>query len=293
MLTPQEVSARSFTKTMMGGYNMTMVDEFLDELTEDYTSLYKENTALKAKMKVLAEAVKENQAKVEEYRATEDSMRAALLAAQRMADSIVKEAEEKRDGILQEAEDAAREKLVGFRKDAEQCDKRLQLGQEELQRFIAESRALCEKQLKFLDEFPTMPLEKAEDGEDEAGVVEEIEEKILSASAAGEDPDAPRAESAPEQPEPPAGPGVVDEVFRVLVAGPQGAESQGPGRQDAPQQAASPARPAAPAAAPTPSAEKLLDTLAAAEQETEDLSATRRVNINELKFGPNYRGGAD
>ena len=41
-----------------------------------------------------------------------------------------------------------------------------------------------------------------------------------------------------------------------------------------------------------PTAEKLLDTLAAAETE-EDLSATRRVNINDLKFGPNYRGGTD
>lgn len=38
MLTPQEVSARSFTKAVMGGYNMTMVDEFLDELTDDYTA---------------------------------------------------------------------------------------------------------------------------------------------------------------------------------------------------------------------------------------------------------------
>ena len=89
---------------MMGGYNMTMVDEFLDELTDDYTSLYKENATLKAKMKVLVE-------KVEEYRATEDSMRATLLTAQRMADSIVKDAEEKRDSILQQAEAAAREKL--------------------------------------------------------------------------------------------------------------------------------------------------------------------------------------
>lgn len=53
MLTPQEVSARSFTKTMMGGYNMTMVDEFLDELTEDYTSLYKENASLKDRKSVV------------------------------------------------------------------------------------------------------------------------------------------------------------------------------------------------------------------------------------------------
>ena len=69
MLTPQEVSTHSFAKASFGGYNMAMVDEFLDELTDDYTALYKENAALKAKLKVLVE-------KVEEYRATEDSMRA-------------------------------------------------------------------------------------------------------------------------------------------------------------------------------------------------------------------------
>ena len=242
MLTPQEVSARSFTKTMMGGYNMTMVDEFLDELTDDYTSLYKENASLKAKMKVLVE-------KVEEYRATEDSMRATLLTAQRMADSIVKEAEEKRDGILKQAEAAAREKLDGYRKEAEQCSKRLQQGQEEIQRFVEESRALCEKELRFLEEFPTLPLEESEPV---SAAVEEIEEKILSAGEA-----APAA-AVPEPPEVPETP-----------------------------------QPSPEAAAPT--AEKLLDTLAAAEEEprAEDLSATRRVNISELKFGPNYRSEAE
>ena len=78
MLTPQEVSTHVFSKARMGGYNMAMVDEFLDTLTEDYTTLYKENAALKAKLKVLVD-------KVEEYRATEDSMRATLLTAQKMA----------------------------------------------------------------------------------------------------------------------------------------------------------------------------------------------------------------
>ena len=95
MLTPQEVSTHAFSKAVMGGYNMAMVDEFLDELTDDYTTLYKENAALKAKMKVLVE-------KVEDYRATEDSMRATLLTAQKMADSIVHEAEAKRDELLEQ-----------------------------------------------------------------------------------------------------------------------------------------------------------------------------------------------
>ena len=68
MMTPQEVSQHAFAKASFGGYNMAMVDEFLDVLTEDYSALYKENAVLKSKMKVLVE-------KVEEYRSTEDAMR--------------------------------------------------------------------------------------------------------------------------------------------------------------------------------------------------------------------------
>ena len=114
-------------------------------------------------------------------------MRATLLTAQRMADSIIKEAEEKRDGILQQAEAAAREKLDGYRREAEQCAKRLQQGQDEIQRFVAESRALCEKELRFLEEFPAMLLEESEPV---SAAAEEIGEKILSA---GEPAPAPAA----------------------------------------------------------------------------------------------------
>ena len=120
MLTPQEVSSRAFPKAALGGYNMGAVDEFLDELTDDYTALYKENAALKAKMKVLVE-------KVEEYRATEDSMRATLLTAQRMADKIVQEAETKRDEMLAHAEEAAREKLQEYREQVYTAEERMKM----------------------------------------------------------------------------------------------------------------------------------------------------------------------
>ena len=138
MLTPQEVSTHAFSKAVMGGYNMAMVDEFLDELTDDYTALYKENAALKAKLKVLVE-------KVEDYRATEDSMRATLLTAQKMADSIVHEAEAKRDEILAQAETSAREKIGQLRQEVEAAEERLHQGQRDLAQFIAASREICEK----------------------------------------------------------------------------------------------------------------------------------------------------
>ena len=126
MLTPQEVSSHAFTKAVMGGYNMAMVDEFLDELTDDYTALYKENATLKAKMKVLVE-------KVEDYRATEDSMRATLLTAQKMADSIVREAEAKRDQILAQAESDAKDRVAQMQQELTAAEERLRQGQQELE----------------------------------------------------------------------------------------------------------------------------------------------------------------
>ena len=80
MFTPQQIEQISFAKATFGGYDMQAVDEFLEPLTEDYITLYKENAVLKSKMKVLVE-------KLEEYRAQEQSMRKAIVSAQRTADA--------------------------------------------------------------------------------------------------------------------------------------------------------------------------------------------------------------
>ena len=205
MLTPQEVSTHAFTKAVMGGYNMAMVDEFLDEVTDDYTALYKENAALKAKMKVLVE-------KVEEYRATEDSMRATLLTAQRMADSIVKEAEAKRDEMLAQAKSGAEDKLINYRRELAEAEERLRQGQVELARFIATSREVCNQQLRFLDQLPQLNVRVAAPVVEEEPVVEEIEEQVMAAFAAQQTLDtaeeedeevSPQEQSAPAEEEDP------------------------------------------------------------------------------------------
>lgn len=152
MLTPQEVSSHAFPKAVMGGYNMSSVDEFLDELTEDYSALYKENTALKAKLKVLVE-------KVEDYRATEDSMRATLLTAQKMADSIVREAETKRDMILARADLDVQDRINELKAVMEANEKRMQIGQQELAGFITAVRDVCQRELAALELLPELPVD--------------------------------------------------------------------------------------------------------------------------------------
>ena len=100
MFTPQEIDQIAFGRVAFGGYDMQAVDEFLEPLTEDYVTLYKENALLKSKMRTLV-------SKLEEYRKSEASMRDAMVNAQKTCDRMVREAEEKCAQILNDANAAA------------------------------------------------------------------------------------------------------------------------------------------------------------------------------------------
>lgn len=102
MFTPQQIDQISFNRVAFGGYDMQAVDEFLEPLTEDYVTLYKENALLKSKMKVLV-------SKLEEYRTNEASMKDAIVNAQKTCDMMVKDAEAKCTQMLNDANAAAAE----------------------------------------------------------------------------------------------------------------------------------------------------------------------------------------
>lgn len=150
MLTPQEVSDRGFTKVSFGGgYNMIQVDEFLDVLTKDYSTLYSENTALKRKMKVM-------QDKIDEYRTTEETMRKALSAAQQMADNIVKDGKTQKDRMLEEAH----YEIGSLRKTTEDERKleegRLQAVKQMTTQYVEQVKELHRKELEYLDSLHTL-----------------------------------------------------------------------------------------------------------------------------------------
>ena len=102
MFTPQQIEQISFGKATFGGYNMDDVDAFLEPLTEDYITLYKENALLKSKMRVLV-------GKLEEYRKNEASMKESIAEAQAACDKMVAEAESRCVQMLDDANAAAEE----------------------------------------------------------------------------------------------------------------------------------------------------------------------------------------
>ena len=170
MLTPQEVSERAFTKSF-NGYNMTMVDEFLDILTADYTTLYKENATLKAKMKVLVE-------KVEEYRSTEDAMRKALMTAQKMADDLVAEAESKRNQLMQNAEVDAKARMAELQQSIRDEQMRLAAAQQSTADYVAKLKELHQHEMDFLNGLSHLTAAAPAPADPVEDTVRDIEENV-------------------------------------------------------------------------------------------------------------------
>ena len=160
-------------------------------------------------------------------------MRATLLTAQRMADSIVREAEGKRDEILAQAESGAQEKVAHYQQELAASEERLKQGRLELAKFIAAAREVCSQELQLLDRLPDLPVATEQPAPAEAPV-EEIEEKVMAAFAAQPAEEAPAIPPADDYPE-----------------GDPFAQTEDP------------------------------------------LEATRRIDLDDLKFGRNYSGGGN
>lgn len=91
MINPQELRNTEFSKGFKG-YTCSEVDKYVDYVVEQYTELYRENAELEKKVRVLT-------AKLEEAKNDQDSISATIVNAQKMADEIIRDANEKANAI--------------------------------------------------------------------------------------------------------------------------------------------------------------------------------------------------
>jgi len=95
MLPPHELKNKEFTKVMRG-YNSVEVDEHIEFIIEKYTELYRMNDEYERKLQA-------TEARIDQFRADEDSIRSALINAQKAHAKIISEANERADVILRSA----------------------------------------------------------------------------------------------------------------------------------------------------------------------------------------------
>lgn len=145
MLTPIEIEKKTFRKTLRG-YNADEVDSFMTELKDSYGRIYKEYMAAKDKITILTEAVRQ-------YKSMEETLQNTLLVAQRAADDVKKNANDKASIIIREAEAQANEII----NNASQDVTKVKYEYEELKRnvdvFRARIVALLTSQLDLIQDF--------------------------------------------------------------------------------------------------------------------------------------------
>ena len=104
MITPLDIENKKFSKQMMNGYSVEEVDDFLDDLTADYTKNYKEATELRTKVEELTQSL-------EHYKSIEATLQNTLVMAQKTADDIKNVAKQQADQIVNEAKGTAQRQV--------------------------------------------------------------------------------------------------------------------------------------------------------------------------------------
>lgn len=154
MITPSQIREKKISTVESGGYDRDEVNELLLEIIESYEAVFDENKELYRKMEILAN-------RIEEYRADEDSIKTALITAQKMATQVTREAKEKAEQSLADSAASAHQTVV----DA----------QEKAEKIIGEARAyvagLTKEKAQAADEIISEAQKKANEAIDGAKVV--------------------------------------------------------------------------------------------------------------------------
>lgn len=141
-LTPIDISNKRFRRALRG-YRPSEVDEFLAEVVADYEAVVLENAQLREQ---LAQARQE----LERYRAIEETMKEALVLAQRTADELRASAHREAETIRAQAELQVRQQIEQYQKAIED----LRLAR---QRFAIELRTTLRGMLEFVDQYLSPP----------------------------------------------------------------------------------------------------------------------------------------
>ena len=143
MITPLDIENKKFSKQMMNGYSVEEVDDFLDDLTVDYSKNYKEITELKAKVDELNKSL-------EHYKTIEETLQNTLIMAQTTAEDVKNVAKQQADQIVNEAKGSAKKQVEELENEIVLKQKELDDVKKQFDIYKAKMESLLISQLELL-----------------------------------------------------------------------------------------------------------------------------------------------
>ena len=143
-LTAMDINNKEF-KRGLRGYSVEEVDEFLEQVVENYEELYKENSRLKESLSRVNE-------KLEHYEKLEATIQNTLLLAQNAADQAKESSEKQAELIIGNANETAQRILDKAHGDVISINDEYEKVKEEFIKFRAKFRGFMNTQLQTFDE---------------------------------------------------------------------------------------------------------------------------------------------
>lgn len=143
-LTPMDINNKEFKKTLRG-YNPEEVDEFLDDIVENYEELYKENSKLKDKLAAANE-------QIEHYAKIETTIQNTLVLAQNAADQAKNSAQKEAELVVRNANETAQRIVDKAHNDVIQINDEYERVKQEFIKFRSKFRNFMKTQLETFDD---------------------------------------------------------------------------------------------------------------------------------------------
>ncbi|GAA0788477.1 DivIVA domain-containing protein [Hathewaya limosa] len=138
-ITSMDIDSKEFKKVFRG-YDIDEVNDFLNEIADDYEELYKENSTLKEKLSGYEE-------KVEHYRKIEETIQNTLVLAQGAAEQAKISAQKEADIIIQNANDSGQRILDKANNDVLRINDEYERIKQEFEKFRAVFRNFMNSQM--------------------------------------------------------------------------------------------------------------------------------------------------
>lgn len=141
MLTPMDIHNKDFKRSFRG-YNEDEIDDFLDQIVNDYEKLFRENDRLKEKLERIQ---KDN----EQYQKLENNLKDTLLVAQKTAEEVTMNArnnvEEMRTNAAKECQNMRREAEIRAKQQLDEAADKVRVIVAEYDRLVREKNQFLRK----------------------------------------------------------------------------------------------------------------------------------------------------
>lgn len=150
-ITPMEINNKEFKRSFRG-YDIDEVDDFLEQIVEDYEKLFKENTALREKSNSLSE-------KLDHYTKIEATLQNTLVMAQGAADQAKSNSQKEAELIIKNANDTAQKIIDQAHTEVVRITGEYEKIKQEFQLFKSRYKTFIQTQLDLLSDIDTVTSE--------------------------------------------------------------------------------------------------------------------------------------